>query len=312
MEPVVYLAPMAGITDAAMRDVCILCGAQMTFTEMVSAKGIAYQNEHTGDLLALGEQERQVCVQLFGREPDIIAQTAKTVQDRLCERLYGIDINMGCPAPKIVKNGEGSALMRQPLLAARIIEELKKAVPVRVSVKFRSGFDEKNKNAVAFAKMAEQSGADMVTVHGRTREQYYSGKADWEIIKQVKQAVGIRVIGNGDVFSPADALAMMKETGCDGVMVARGARGNPFLFRGIRQLLEEGKEMPSPEEEERIEMCLLQARLAVRYKGEEIAMRQMRTHAADYIKGIRGAARLRERVVRVTSYRELEEILRGR
>lgn len=303
------MAPMAGITDAAMREVCIECGAQMTFTEMVSAKGIAYGNAHTRDLLALSPLEERAGVQLFGRDPEIIAQTAKSVRDRLGERLYIIDVNMGCPAPKIVNNGEGSALMKEPALAGRIISALKKAVDVPVSVKFRAGFTQKTKNAVEFAKMAADAGADVLTVHGRTREQYYSGKADWDIIGEVKRAVDVRVIGNGDIFSAADAANMFAHTGCDGVMVARGAQGNPFLFAQIRELLETGEVKTVPNEQERILMCLKQARLAVERKGEELAMKQMRTHAASYIKGMRHAALLRAQVVRVDTYAQLEELL---
>ncbi len=305
----VYLAPMAGVTDAAMREVCVRCGAQMTVTEMVSAKGIAYRNERTHELLGLSDVEKQVVVQLFGNEPDVIAQTGRKVEELFGERLFGIDVNMGCPAPKIVKNGEGSALMNDPVLAGGIISALKHAVTVPVSVKFRSGFSEKNKNAVAFAKMAEDAGADSVAVHARTREQYYSGKADWDIIRQVKETISIPVIGNGDIFCAQDAADMLERTGCDGVMVGRGARGNPFLFTQIRELLETGRVSTLPTERERIDMCLLQARIAVANKGEALALRQMRTHAADYIKGIRGAAKIREQVVRVNTYAQLQELL---
>lgn len=308
-EPKIYLAPMAGVTDMAMREICIDCGAQMTFTEMVSAKGIAYQNERTRDLLEFSDAEDKAGVQIFGREPQILADTAKKICDCLGERLFIIDVNMGCPAPKIVKNGEGSALMREPTLAGKIISALKKAVPVPVSVKFRAGFTEKEKNAVAFAKMAEDAGADAVAVHGRTREQYYSGKADLNIIAEVKQAVKVKVIGNGDIFTAQDAADMFRKTRCDAVMVARGAQGNPFLFTQINELLRTGSVQTFPAPEERIRMCLWQARIAMRKKGEILAMKQMRGHAPHYIKGMKGAARLRAQVVRVETYAQLEDLL---
>ena len=308
-EPKIYLAPMAGVTDAAMREVCTLCGAQMTFTEMVSAKGIAYQNGRTHELLELSDAEEKAGVQLFGREPQILADTARKICDLLGERLFIIDVNMGCPAPKIVNNGEGSALMREPALAARIVSALKKAVPVPVSVKFRAGFTEKDRNAAAFAKVMEDAGADAVAVHGRTREQYYRGKADLGIIAEVKQAVKVKVIGNGDIFAAQDAVTMFRETGCDAVMVARGAQGNPFLFTQISELLRTGSVQTLPMPEERIHMCLRQARIAVRKKGEALAMRHMRGHAPHYIKGMKGAAQLRAQVVRVETYAQLEDIL---
>ncbi|WP_258107170.1 tRNA dihydrouridine synthase DusB [Christensenella minuta] len=308
-EPKIYLAPMAGVTDAAMRKVCTLCGAQMTFTEMVSAKGIAYQNGRTHELLELSDAEEKAGVQLFGREPQILADTARKICDLLGERLFIIDVNMGCPVPKIVNNGEGSALMREPALAARIVSALKKAVPVPVSVKFRAGFTEKDRNAAAFAKVMEDAGADAVAVHGRTREQYYRGKADLGTIAEVKQAVKVKVIGNGDIFAAQDAVTMFRETGCDAVMVARGAQGNPFLFTQISELLRTGSVQTLPMPEERIHMCLRQARIAVRKKGEALAMRQMRGHAPHYIKGMKGAAQLRAQVVRVETYAQLEDIL---
>ena len=310
-EPKIYLAPMAGVTDTAMREVCVSCGAEMTFTEMVSAKGIAYRNKRTQELLAVSPLEKKIGVQLFGREPDILAETAKEICGLIGERLFTIDVNMGCPAPKIVNNGEGSSLMREPALAGQIISTLKKAVNIPVSVKFRAGFTQKEKNAVAFAKMAEDAGADAVTVHGRTREQYYSGKADWNVIAEIKQAVKIKVIGNGDIFTAQDAAEMFHRTGCDAVMAARGAQGNPFLFTQIRELLSEGKVRTYPTEAERIAMCLRQARIAVREKGEALAIKQMRGHAAHYVKGMKGAAGLRAQVVHAESYAQLEEILNG-
>lgn len=308
-EPKIYLAPMAGVTDAAMREVCVSCGAQMTFTEMISAKGIAYQNVRTHELLELSDAEEKAGVQLFGRDPQILADTAEKICDLLGNRLFIIDVNMGCPAPKIVNNGEGSALMREPALAGRIISAVKKAVNVPVSVKFRAGFTERDKNAAAFARVMEDAGADAITVHGRTREQYYSGKADMGIIAEVKQAVKVKVIGNGDIFTPQDAVNMFRETGCDAVMVARGAQGNPFLFTQIDELLRTGSVQTFPTVEERISMCLRQAKIAVKRKGETLAIKQMRGHAPHYIKGMAGAAQLRAQVVRVETYAQLEELL---
>ncbi len=305
----IYLAPMAGITDVAMRALCVEQGAQLAFSEMVSAKGIQYRNKRTRQLLAVGDNEKQIGVQLFGHEPAVLADTARWVEEALAERLAVLDINMGCPAPKIVNNGDGCALMKDELHAARVIEAVKRAVHTPVSVKFRKGFDEEHINAVAFARMAQDAGADLVTVHGRTRSQFYSGKADWDILAQVKQAVRIPVVGNGDVFAAEDARDLLERTGCDGVMVARGAMGNPFLFAQIRELLEEGSVRTKPSVQERVQTCLRQARLMIEQKGEKLAIMQMRTHAAHYIKGMHDAARLRAQVVRVSSYAQLEQNL---
>lgn len=309
IEPKVYLAPMAGITDAAMREVCLLHGADMTYTEMVSAKALSYHNKKTNELLELSEKEQKVIVQIFGNEPHTMAKSAVMTEQLLQDRLYAIDINMGCPAPKIVNNGEGSALMKKLPLAYDIICTVKKAVRVPLGVKFRAGFQNDQKNAVEFAKMAQEAGADMLAVHGRTREQYYSGKADWDIIAQVKQNTHVKVIGNGDIMKAEDAKNMLEQTGCDAVMVARGARGNPFLFTQIKELLEYGavKTIPSPKE--KIETCLHQAQLAVANKGEKLAIMQMRTHAAHYISGMKHAAKLRDMVVRVETYQELSKLL---
>lgn len=309
--PRVYLAPMAGITDAAMREVCAMCGAQMTVTEMVSAKGLSYKSRRTKDLLSLSPLEKQASVQLFGSDPALLADMARWVEDELGDRLHSIDLNMGCPAPKIVNNGEGSALMRDLPLASRIIGAVKKAICVPLSVKFRAGFSADEKNAAEFARMAEEAGADILTVHGRTREQYYGGKADWGIIREVKRNAGksMRVIGNGDITDAQSAAAMLEQTGCDAVMVARGALGNPFIFTKINEFLESGQATTIPTPAQKAEMCLRQARLAIQNKGEKLAMMQMRTHAAHYIKGAKHATRLREAAVRVSTYNELETLL---
>ncbi len=303
----VLLAPMAGVTDLAFREICRAMGADFSYTEMVSAKGLYYGSDRTASLLAASPSERPYGVQLFGAEPEIVAAMAKRLCAEAHDGLALIDLNMGCPARKITGNGEGSALMRDLPRAARIIEATVKASSLPVTVKFRKGYDAAHVNAVAFARMAEESGAAMVTVHGRTREQMYSGKADWDVIAEVKQAVSIPVIGNGDVFSGADALALRAHTGCDGVMVARGAEGNPFLFAEIKAALA-GKAYAPPTGPERIEAALSHARRLVECRGER-AVIEMRKHVAWYLSGMRGASALRARVNAVGSLAELEAML---
>ncbi|HOS18353.1 MAG TPA: tRNA dihydrouridine synthase DusB [Clostridia bacterium] len=301
------LAPMAGITDRSYRGICRALGADFSYTEMVSAKGMHYRNANTNALLETAPEEETFGVQLFGSEPEILAEAARALSDAHEARLAVIDINMGCPAHKIVRNGEGSALMRDEALAGRIIEALVKASRVPVSVKFRKGWDEAHVNAVSFARMAQSAGASLVTVHGRTREQMYEGRADRDIIAQVKRAVRIPVIGNGDVFSGGDALALVRETGCDGVMVARGARGNPFIFREIRAALD-GTPYRPPAPAERIDMALSHARRHIRDKGPGAAA-ELRKHVAWYANGLRGASDLRRRANAVESAAELLELL---
>ena len=303
----VLLAPMAGVTDLAFREICRAMGADFSYTEMVSAKGLYYGSDRTASLLAASPQERPYGVQLFGAEAEIVSEMAKRLSEEAPEGLALIDLNMGCPARKITGNGEGSALMRDLPRAARIIEATAKASALPVTVKFRKGYDAEHINAVPFARMAEESGAAMVTVHGRTREQMYSGRADWDIIAEVKQAVSIPVIGNGDVFSGADALALRAHTGCDGVMVARGAEGNPFLFAEIKAALS-GREYTPPTDAERIDAALAHARRLVECRGGR-AVIEMRKHVAWYLSGMRGASTLRAQVNRIGSLAELETML---
>ncbi|MBQ9942152.1 MAG: tRNA dihydrouridine synthase DusB [Christensenellaceae bacterium] len=301
----IVLAPRAGVTDRAFRELARSFGASMSYTEMVSAKGIQYNNKKTFELLQVGDGEGTAGVQLFGREPDTIAHMAARLEQACGERIAVFDVNMGCPAPKIVNNGEGSALMKEPELAARIIETLKKAVTRPVSVKFRRGFERGTETCVEFARMAQEAGADLIAVHGRTREQYYEGKADWQAIARVKQAVYIPVLANGDVFSPEDAKAILEVTGADGVMVARGALGNPMIFREIREYLSTGSYRKATWQE-RLEVAVQQARLTCQYKPERMAMREMRKHGAWYVKGLKNAARWREKLVRVETLADYE------
>jgi len=302
----IILAPMAGVTDLPFRLLCHEQGAGMAVTEMVSAKAILYKNKNTKELMAVDPAEGPVAVQLFGSDPEIMAEIAAQIEDG---PFAAIDVNMGCPVPKIVNNGEGSALMKDIKLAEKILTSMVKAVKKPVTVKFRKGFNDQCLNAVEFAKMAESSGAAWVAVHGRTREQYYSGTADWEVIRQVKEAVSIPVIGNGDVTSGEKAIAMREQTGCDGVMIARGAQGNPWIFSELLEYERTGRLPDRPDVEEIKQTMLRHARLQIEYKGDFTGIREMRKHVAWYTKGLYGAARLRDRINQVESYAELENLL---
>ncbi len=300
------LGPMAGVTDQVFRLLCRECGAGLVYTEMVSAKAITYKNSNTEDLLVVSDEERPVALQLFGKEPEVFAQACEMINDRNFDIL---DINMGCPVPKIVNNGEGASLMKNPELIRKIVESAVKSSNKPVSVKIRKGFEEGEENAVECALAAEAGGAGLIAVHGRTREDYYFGEADWKCIKKVKEAVKIPVLGNGDIYTPEDAKRMIEETGVDGVMVARGAQGNPWIFDRIRTYLEKGKLTPEPTLKERITMALRHARMEIDLKGEYIGIREMRRHVAWYMAGFPGAAKVRDRVNYVESYGELEKLL---
>ena len=274
--------------------------------EMVSAKGIMYNNKNTKFLLTIDERERPVSLQLFGSDADIISEQAKRIEELPFDIL---DINMGCPVPKIVNNGDGSALMKNPLLAGEIIEKTARAIQKPVTVKIRKGFDEEHINAVEMAHIAQESGAAAIAVHGRTREQYYSGKADWEIIRKVKEAVKIPAIGNGDVWTPQDAIDMRKQTGCDGVMIGRGAQGNPWIFKQILHYEQTGELLEKPSPQEVTEMILRHAKMQMEFKGEYIGMREIRKHAAWYTAGYKNSAKLRGKINETETYEELKELL---
>ena len=300
------LGPMAGVTDLPFRLLCREQGAGLLCMEMVSAKAIYYNNRNTESLLEIHPDERPVSLQLFGSDPKIMSEMAKRIEERPFAIL---DINMGCPVPKVVKNGEGSALMKNPKLVYDIVSAVVKAIEKPVTVKIRKGFDDNHVNAVEIAKIIEEAGASAVAVHGRTREQYYSGRADWDIIRQVKEAVSIPVIGNGDVTSPQKAEELVRQTGCDGIMIARGAEGNPWIFSEMIAYEETGVVPPRPDKDAVREMMLRHARLQLQYKGEFCGIREMRKHVAWYTKGLKGAARLREKVNAVESLEELENLL---
>lgn len=294
IEPGVLPAPLAGISDKAFRLIAREHGCQMLYTEMISDKGLIYNNERTLKMLDFSGEDYPVAVQLFGSEPETMAEAAQIVVEHGAAL---VDINMGCPTPKIVKNGEGAALMRNPELAFRIVEKVVQAVKVPVTVKMRKGWDESHVNAVEMAQGVVEAGAQAVTIHGRTRDQFYTGKADWEIIARVVEAVSVPVIGNGDIFSPADAKRMLEETGCSAVMIGRGSLGNPWIFSRTIAFLQ-GQELPEPTIEERVNTAIRHLKLAVKFKGEAVGVREMRKHLAWYLKGGKGAARYREEINR--------------
>lgn len=299
------LAPMAGVTDLPFRLLCKEQGAGLLCMEMVSAKAILYKNKNTEELLRIDPRENPVSLQLFGSDPETMSEIAKQIEDRPFDIL---DINMGCPVPKVVNNGDGSALMKNPVLAGKIIEKTAGSIRKPVTVKIRKGFDETNINAVEMAHIAQESGAAAVAVHGRTREQYYSGKADWEIIRKVKEAVQIPVIGNGDILKAEDVIAMEAQTGCDAFMIARGAEGNPWIFSQILHYFKTGEKLPKPDFAEVTQMLMRHAGMLIDFKGEYTGIREIRKHAGWYTSGYRNSSRLRGRINEVETFDQLKAL----
>ena len=306
LENNLILAPMAGVTDLPFRVLCREEGCGLLYTEMVSAKAILYKNKNTKELLEVDPSERPIAVQLFGSDPQILGAMAHQIEDGPYDL---IDLNMGCPVPKVAGNGEGSALMKNPKLVEEILSTMVRSVKKPVTVKFRKGFDDEHVNAVEIAKIAESCGVSVVAVHGRTREQYYSGTADWDIIRQVKEAVSIPVIGNGDIFTPQDAKRCLEETGCDGLMIGRGARGNPWIFKRTAHYLETGELLAEPTGAEIGEMILRHARMQVKMKGEYIGMKEMRKHVAWYTAGLPHSASMRRASNELETLEQLENLL---
>ncbi|AUS98884.1 tRNA dihydrouridine synthase DusB [Clostridium thermosuccinogenes] len=302
----VFLAPMAGVTDMPFRILCKEQGCGFVYTEMVSAKGIHYNDDKSFKLTEISDIEKPAAVQIFGSDPSIMAEIAERLND---SDASVIDINMGCPTPKITKNGEGSALMQKPELVAAIVKAVVKASAKPVTVKIRKGWNDDSVNAVEIAKIVEDCGASAVAVHGRTREQFYSGQADWEIIGKVKKAVSIPVIGNGDIVKPEDAKRMLEQTGCDAVMIGRGAQGNPWIFKRTLYYLEKGEMLPEPSADEKINTILRHMKMLIDLKGEHIGVCEMRKHIAWYIKGMRNATQVKEKVFRMKDAGEIMQLL---
>lgn len=302
----IILAPMAGICDLPFRLLCKEQGCDILYTEMISAKGMYYNNKNTGPLIMTDKREEPIGVQIFGSEPELMAEQAKKLEDK---GFAFIDVNMGCPVPKIVNNGDGSALMKNPKLIGEIVEALVKACKLPITIKIRAGFTADTINAPEIAKIAEAAGVSAIAVHGRTREQYYHGQADWSVIKAVKDTVSVPIIGNGDICSGADVIRMKEETGCDSVMIGRAAKGNPWIFSEIKHYLATGKQLPRPSVEEIRDTMLRHARLMIEYKGDYTGIHEMRKHVAWYTQGLKDSAKLRAAINQVETYEEMEELV---
>lgn len=302
----VTLAPLAGTSDLPYREICSKMGASMVTTELISAKGIYFKNENTHNMLRTSKDESVRAIQIFGNDPYIMLEACKMIEHLEFEI---IDINMGCPAPKVVRNGEGCALMQDPLLAGNIVETLANGIKKPITVKFRKGFDFDNINAVSFAKTMESAGASSIAVHGRTRTQYYSGESDIEIIKSVKDAVKINVIGNGDIIDIYSAKKMLDYTNCDGIMIGRASMGNPFIFREVSAYINDGIILDKPDTNEKIEMALHHTKKLIEFKGEFIAVREMRAHLGHYTKGMKDSSSLRLKINKIEKYEDLKNLL---
>ncbi|MEW9078877.1 tRNA dihydrouridine synthase DusB [Terrisporobacter glycolicus] len=302
----VFLSPMAGVTDLPFRLICKEKGCGMLYTEMINAKALCYDDENTKKMLKIEDEEHPIAVQIFGSEPEFMGRAAAIMNDYPNEIL---DINMGCPAPKVIKNGDGSALMRNPKLAAEVLSSVVKNSKKPVTLKIRKGWDDDSVNAVEIAKIAEECGIGALAIHGRTREQFYSGKADWDIIAQIKQTINIPVIGNGDVFEVEDAVNMLEKTKCDAIMIGRGAQGNPWIFKRINHYMETGEILPEPTLEEKITTAIKHMNLAVAEHGEFVAVREMRKHIGWYLKGLKNSAKYRDQINKITDYKEVIAML---
>lgn len=298
----VFLSPMAGVTDLPFRLICKEQGCGLLYTEMINGKALCYDDENTKKMLKIEDEEHPVAVQIFGSEPEFMGRAAEIMNDYSNEIL---DINMGCPAPKVVKNGDGSALMKNPKLAEEILRAVVKNSKKPVTLKIRKGWDDNSVNAVEIAKIAEDCGISALAIHGRTREQFYTGKADWNIIAEIKKNLSIPVIGNGDVFTIEDSINMLDKTGCDAIMIGRGAQGNPWIFKRINHYMNTGEILPEPTLNEKISTAIKHLKLAVEEHGEYVAVREMRKHIAWYLKGLRNSAKLRDEINKIEDYQEV-------